>query len=332
MEVDLENFKGNPLWYGELNAWYYVLNDLRDGNLFRSPLREDKRGNCVMLDGGDHYVLYDRARKRAYNFRQVHKELGFPGTAMEFMFECAKRFPELDIQAVGEGRPSTTKRDDASTKITATVRDWQPRDAMYWGRYGITARQLTAEHVYPISEIRVGSAQTTAVTDRAYCIRRGDCTKANFVDREGQDRWLSCGSPSGPYPLTTTKRNSRVAIVLKGIKDAIALSNMGAESTYFDLSEYTGSDDETFGRIRRMLLTHMRVVFVKDADDAGISFAQRLIAHAHQRGIARHISVATTPPVLHLQYGLTDPTDLIAHGYSRVVRTWLRDIQSDAHD
>lgn len=307
---------------GELAAWERLIGHLRVGKRYRSPFRPDKSPGCALLarDNAPGYTFHDPGRKLSYGIYDAIAKL-VPGVnPIEFMEES--RIMEREGQiAPAISAANKAERVEHQYVIDFSTRAYDHRDVAYWANFGVTLESLETTGVYAVEAFRFDDAQKLAPGIAYGHKSEGDCV-LYFPHEPKPKRHLHMRS--GRIVHAAAVADDSAAFVVKHFKEAAILLSRGVANVYIHYSEHT--PESAYDELGRLAKVHRKVYVVKDADTAGVTYAQAFNSATAPRRDLRHVLAVNLPLRLEMAYGYSDFGDLAAAGYHRVIDAFTKQL------
>lgn len=280
--------------------------DPRYSGRFKNPFRQDNNPSCFWQWYKGYLRLIDNSDKRFFNMNcwdmVMHKH--------SCDFSEAKKL----VSSWNMGMPVKveTPEDDFQITLTFQNRAWNKRDAVYWGKYGITLKQLEDDGVQPVKSYQYNSRKCrnnffTKYPQMGYALSARN--KLKIYSPYEQPKFITNAKNDDlfftNYPVGDT------LFIVSSYKDGRVLINLG-----YDVRGLQGETMIPSWKIIKQMSEKCKNIYISlDGDTAGRQSTDRFIEEAKMLEL-ENIHPFYFPESL-LQYG-KDYADV----YSRIPNSW----------
>jgi hypothetical protein len=243
---------------------------------FRNPFRRDQTPSCFWQWYKGYLRLIDNSDKRYFNMNCWDMVM----EKHSCDFEDAKKL----VREWNLGIPTkvVTPEDNFEITLQHDTRPWKLIDAIYWGKYGITIKQLESDEVQPVKEYRFNSRRYrdrmfTKYPQMGYAIPAKNKIKIysphekpKFITNAKNDDLFFSG-----YSITAP------LFIASSYKDGRVLMNLG-----YSVRGLQGESMLPSAPILKKMSQSSKDVYVAlDGDEAGRNNTQKLVEESQKLGI-----------------------------------------------
>lgn len=287
---------------------HYLGSEVSMDHAFRNPLRNDRdpsmrlrvdsRGCLMHIDFGDSFY-------RGGCVDIVSQAFGVDYN--QALYKIARDFGLLDRGSIeykrivsGYCQPIIDPKRHSLLQVS--IRQWEKRDATYWGEYGISIETIKSdeEETYPVKEVWLNRRKLhISPGEIVYAYRWKDGYKIYFPLRKKKDKWLS-NIPCSTVEGISCLNGSPITVVAKSRKDRLVLKQIVHECISSQ-NESTSFLTDTFKE--RTKNKQLYISF--DSDEPGKKASRKITI---DMGIGKHVNV---PDKLYIEEGITDWSDWV---------------------
>ena len=279
-----------------------------------SPLREDSNPGCWFeRNSNDRLVLVDYADPYHHKedcFGCVKRFFNLPNFYQTLLFIKNTLIDEKVVERQRCIKKPLSHKEKRLCQIYIKPRNFIQSDKVYWyGKYGITRKQLKEDKVIPVSKYvlkntRKGDIFTTVYTNcYAYKEFEGNRTKLYFPFRQGKGRFITNCNQNDIGNASNIK-NTKQLVVTKSYKDCRVLRNLGVNTIWFQ-NEGMIPEDKVLTKLFSNYNFENIVVFF-DNDETGIIAGQKVKEVLNKFSPSRTVIL----PVFLLSESIKDASDL----------------------
>jgi len=247
----------------------YIPNFKSVGTKFKSDLRDDPQPSCIITpyNGVLWYKDFGTDNKAVDAIGYVRLKYGLDYN--DSLHYIANEFNYLESNTT----KSLPKIEDSNTKYEFKVRNYQPRDFEYWGKYSLEEEDLKFFDIYPIQWLRIiKNGRVVVVREELMYVYIIDKGIYKFLSPYSEYKWLSnCKSDTfqGYNQLPWT---GELLLITKALKDVAVLRKLG----YYSIAPQSEQQPITKSFTSLLKRRFNQLVVFYDNDSPGLSGANKL--------------------------------------------------------
>ena len=205
------------------------------------------------------------------------------------------------------------KKKKKPVEIFVSTRDWEGRDAAYWGKYSITKENLIEDKVFPIQRLKLKNTKkgnfTFNILDRGYAYTDFEMKKKKVYRPYQKTKRLKFITNCSNNDIGDVNRLitfGRQLIISKSYKDCRVLRNLGLNAVWFQNEGQTPDETVLYDLTQRF----DKVIVFYDNDQTGIEASQIVSDRINSLFTQTKSTFLYLPEDL-IRYKVSDPADLI---------------------
>jgi len=260
----------------EYDIFAKYIGEFRLGNIYNSPLREDKVPSFgIFVSHKTGSLLYkDLANGDCGNVFKFVKQLKNMSTYKETLESIAN---DLNISGleIAMDSSSTKKMTQKETLIAVTRKPLNIKDIEYWNSFGISKETLKTFQVAPISRYFLNGTVKWNYRDESpmYCYKIFNKFKIYRPLEKGLNKWRGNLGPLDIQGFEQLPESGDLLIITKSLKDVMTLYEMGYNAV--SPSSESASIPEIV--MRNLARRFKKIIVFYDRDKAGVQFARKLV-------------------------------------------------------
>ena len=266
-------------YVGYENIFKLVFEDVRYGEYYKSPLRDDTRAGCFFWEAADskvYFIDYGHPKRSHLScIDVVHEYFKFNNMGETIKFIKSKF---KDHIGPPESANLIIHKERLKKVIKLYPRSWTLQDKKYWSKYGISKSHLEEDNVLPIAHFQVFEGEifnTYSLNTPGYAYSLPDNTIKIYRPFEPVYKWYTNATASTIGNIDKIDSTGDILIITKSYKDCRVLRNLGYKNVvWFQNEGQIPSVDILVGLINRF----NKVYILFDNDEPGIHASTRVVS------------------------------------------------------
>ena len=277
-----------------------------------SPLREDNNPGAFFQRGLYSnkllFIDYADSYNNTYDcFAFIQRYYKLPDFYQTLQFIQHNIIEKQKLEKTVTQNISTKDVSRKKAELIIEARPFNKTDGLYWGKFGISKKNLMDDKVFPVQKIflkngRKGDKSIPVYTKcYAFTDFKENRKKLYFPYKKGKFRFLSTCTRND-VDVEKINRNSKQLVISKSYKDCRVLRNLGVNTLWF---QNEGAFPEN---LQEIIEGFEDVAIFFDNDNPGINAAMKLesLINNSFRHVARTVHFETKL----LEKGIKDPADM----------------------
>lgn len=264
-------------YIGYENIFKLVFEDVRFGEYYKSPLRDDTRAGCFFWEAADskvYFVDYGNPKRTHLScIDMVHEFYKFDsyGKTVQFIKDKFRHH-----QGNSDNSNLIVHKERLRKIIKLFPRSWTLQDKKYWSKYGITRAHLEEDNVVPIAHFQVFEGElfyTYSLTTPGYAYILPDNTIKIYRPFEQVYKWYTNATSSTIGNIDKIDSTGDELIITKSYKDCRVLRNLGYKNVVWFQNEGQIPNVEI---LMDLINRFDKVYILFDNDEPGINSSTRV--------------------------------------------------------
>jgi len=247
----------------------YIPNFKSVGTKFKSDLRDDPQPSCIITpyNGVLWYKDFGTDNKAVDAIGYIKLKYGLDyNDALRYI---ANEFNYLESNTT----KSLPKIEDSNTKYEFKVRNYQPRDFEYWGKYSLEEEDLKFFDIYPIQWLRIiKNGRVVVVREELMYVYIIDKGIYKFLSPYSEYKWLSNCKSENFQGYNQLPWTGELLLITKALKDVAVLRKLG----YYSIAPQSEQQPITKSFASLLKRRFNQLVVFYDNDYPGLSGANKL--------------------------------------------------------